>query len=189
MQTTQNWFTNNIPVWEQVLKKYIGEPIKVIEIGSFEGMSTVWLCENILTNKDSHIDCVDPYLPYLDPQFGLDQKTMTEVEDRFKKNTEPFKDKITLHKELSDTYLKQRTELADLIYIDGDHTSRGCLKDMIQSHLLLKEGGLMIVDDYLWAGMLEGVDVPKGAINSFMSAFAEQYSLISIGYQIILQKK
>lgn len=185
---TQNWFSVHMPVWDTVLKDFKGKPIKAIEIGSFEGMSTVWLCDNILTHKDAHIDCVDPYLPYLDnvPTLKLD---MSEAKKRFLKNTEEWKDKITLHQEKSDDYLKTRTEMADLIYVDGDHTAKACLTDMVQSHLLLNQGGIMIVDDYLWAGLLEGIDVPKGSVNSFMAAFAQQYQLLSIGYQVILKKK
>jgi predicted O-methyltransferase YrrM len=188
MELTQNWFKQNIPIWTHVLKGLTGKPIKAIEIGSFEGESTVWLCENILTHKDSHLDSVDPYLPYLDPQFGLNQRTMDLIEERFYKNTEPFKDKITTHKMSSFDYLKSRTELADLIYVDGDHSAKACLIDMVQSHLILSPGGIMITDDYLWAGLFEGLDVPKGAVNYFTSAFAEEYKLISIGYQVILQK-
>lgn len=183
---TQNWFSNHIQVWDRVLKSLKGKPIKAIEIGSFEGMSTIWLCENILTHKDAHIDCVDPYLPYLEINMDLN---MEKSKERFFKNTEQWKDKITLHQDKSDNYLKARTEMADFIYVDGDHTAKACLTDMVQSHLLLNKGGIMIIDDYLWAGMLEGIDVPKAAVNSFMSAFAEQYNLISIGYQVILGKK
>jgi predicted O-methyltransferase YrrM len=188
MKFSQNWFKQNIPIWTHVLKGLAGKPIQAIEIGSFEGESTVWLCENILTHKDSHLDSIDPYLPYLDPKFGLDAERMAEVEERFYKNTEPFKDKITPHKMLSFDYLKERKEPADLIYVDGDHSAKACLIDMVQSHLILKPGGIIITDDFLWAGLLEGIDVPKGSINSFMTAFAQDYSLLSIGYQVILQK-
>jgi predicted O-methyltransferase YrrM len=186
MEITQNWFSANIPVWEKVLSEFKDKPIKAIEIGSFEGMSALWLCENILTHPDSHLDCVDPYEPYLehmDPPLD-----MVKAKENFVKNTESVKDKLTLHVESSFDYMKNRTEKVDLIYVDGDHSARACLIDMVQSHLLLNLGGMIIVDDYLWAGMLEGVDVPKGAINAFMNFFAEQYSLVSIGYQVILKK-
>lgn len=185
MDYSQDWFTQNIKLWEFLLKPLSDNPIKAIEIGSFEGRSTIWLCENVLTHKDSHIDCVDPYQPYLEMNLDLD---MEASKKRFFQNTKPYKDKITMHQMKSDIYLKARTEMADLIYVDGDHTYKACLKDMVQSHLLLKPDGIMIIDDYLWAGMLEGPDLPKGAVNSFMAGFAEEYSLLSIGYQVILKK-
>lgn len=184
---SQNWATNNFPVWDKVLEPYKGKPTKMIEIGCFEGMSTIWFCDNILKHPDSKIDCVDPYLPYLpDYKPMLD---MEAVEKRFHNNIEVVKDKVTLHKELSFDYLKKRTEMADIIYVDGDHSSKGCILDMVLSHQILNKGGMMIVDDYLWAGMMTGLDVPKGAIDAFMSFFAEDYDLISIGYQVILRKK
>jgi predicted O-methyltransferase YrrM len=36
----------------------------------------------------------------------------------------------------------------DFIYIDGDHTAKGTISDAIRAFSLLKEGGIMIFDDY-----------------------------------------
>jgi predicted O-methyltransferase YrrM len=189
MEFTRDWFSLNAPIWKQTLNIFKDKPINVIEIGSFEGRSTVWLFENILTNKQAHLDSVDPYLPYLDKSFHLDQAEMDKAEERFYKNTEKYKDQITTHKIRSFEYLKLRTIPADLIYIDGDHTAQGALIDGVQSHLLLKQGGIIIFDDYLWAGLLESPDLPKPAIDAFTTCFAEYYKVLSIGYQLILMKK
>ena len=40
---SRDWFTGNIPTWRQVVDK--NKPRKILEIGSFEGRSTVWMVE------------------------------------------------------------------------------------------------------------------------------------------------
>ena len=48
---TQNWFTDKIPTWTQILNEFKGNPdITYLEIGTFEGRSALWLLENILTH-------------------------------------------------------------------------------------------------------------------------------------------
>ena len=61
---TENWFSS-----EELTKILINisninpsEEIHVLEIGSFEGRSTIWFLETLLQNKKSTITCVDPWL-------------------------------------------------------------------------------------------------------------------------------
>jgi hypothetical protein len=42
---TQDWFASNIPVLERLLGPLKGQPIHALEIGVFEGRSTVWFLE------------------------------------------------------------------------------------------------------------------------------------------------
>jgi hypothetical protein len=59
-QFSENWFEHNIPHWEQWIGAFRGKSgLRALEIGSFEGRSTLWPCENILTADESRIDCVD----------------------------------------------------------------------------------------------------------------------------------
>jgi len=167
-----------------MLSPFKDKPTQAIEIGSFEGMSASFFCDHILTHQDSHLDCVDPYVPY-DEQKDMDTE---QALSRFLANTKEYGSKITLHRELSSTYLKSRTQMADIIYIDGSHRSDDCLIDAIQAHLLLNPGGILIFDDYLWDGMIETPVFPKTAINAFMTCFCEKYKLLSIGYQVLLKK-
>lgn len=114
---------------------------------------------------------------------------MQEIKERFIENTKKYSDKISLHQTMSSVYLKNRTEPFDIAYIDGSHTSADTLVDAVQAHLLLNPGGVMIFDDYLWAGLMEAPDVPKSAINAFLTCFAEHYELRQMGYQVVLKKK
>lgn len=64
----------------------------------------------------------------------------------------PFNDQIHIICEESEKALCQLQDKhfrnVDFIYIDGSHTQRDTLVDVVLSLTLLKEGGLAIVDDY-----------------------------------------
>src|SRR5436305_11885268 len=42
---TRDWFTHNAPVLDAVLAPFKGKPVHALEVGVFEGKSTVWLLE------------------------------------------------------------------------------------------------------------------------------------------------
>ena len=55
----------------------------------------------------------------------------------------------------------------DVIYVDGSHTARDVLQDAVLGWGLLKRGGLMIFDDYLWVDLWE--DVPEDVLQMRMN--------------------
>ena len=41
---SEDWFTNNIPVWQSMLERFKGkENLRYLEIGVFEGRSAIWM--------------------------------------------------------------------------------------------------------------------------------------------------
>ena len=66
---TENWFTDDGLVILNDLD--VTKELHILEIGSFEGKSTVWFLENILQNKNSTITCVDPWMNYSQDQDSL----------------------------------------------------------------------------------------------------------------------
>jgi predicted O-methyltransferase YrrM len=183
---SENWFNNNITIWSNMLGYLKGSKLEAIEIGSFEGMSAVWTLENILTNPESHLTCIDNFKGGWEQDKNID---WADIKRRFLKNTEPYKDKVELIESNSATYLKKRTKKADLIYIDGSHTTSDALTDAVLCHLLLNPAGVIIFDDYLWTGTVKTPNLPKGAIDSFLDCFPTQYELLYLGYQVIVRKK
>lgn len=82
---TADWTTPHIPAWKEVLSQFIGAPnISAMEIGAFEGRSTRWFLENILTGKGSTIFVVDPFINAECP--GTPTADPEHAEDRFLKN-------------------------------------------------------------------------------------------------------
>ena len=63
-------------------------------------------------------------------------------------------DNINILKGFSDDILPSlEKETYDIIYVDGDHAAEAAFKDGVNSFPLLKTGGIMIFDDYLWNGV------------------------------------
>ena len=55
----------------------------------------------------------------------------------------------------------------DVIYVDGSHFADDVLTDGINAWRLLKQGGIMIFDDLLWACYPRARANPAWAINRF----------------------
>jgi tetratricopeptide (TPR) repeat protein len=134
-QFTDNWFTNNIPIWEKHLKPLAHRAgINALEIGSYQGMSTCWLLDNILTHSSAKITCVEPYFK---EQFEANV-AKTGALSKVSKITSQSQD--ILGSLESNSY--------DFVYIDGNHQNNIVLQDAVLSWRLVKVGGLIIFDDY-----------------------------------------
>lgn len=149
MAFSRDWFSHNIPRWERWFAEFKGRPgLRFLEIGSFEGCSTTWLLENVLTGAGSTIECVDLFEP--DPNVG-------EYLPRFRENVAPWASQVVERKGPSEVVLKQLSGPYDMIYVDGLHTAYGALSDGVLAWPLLKVGGLMVFDDYLWVPHTETI--------------------------------
>jgi hypothetical protein len=84
--------------------------------------------------------------------------------------------------------LIQEERTFDFIYIDGSHIARDVLIDACMSWPMLKNGGVMVFDDYMWAGSPLLLHRPKPAIDAFTSIFGQELLLLHNGYQVAIQK-
>jgi predicted O-methyltransferase YrrM len=156
---TENWFDHNIPHWEQWLGSFRDKVgIRALEIGSFEGRSTAWLCQHILTGTDARIDCVDLFA--LDPVYG-------DYHARFRHNTAAFADRVVEHVGYSFDCLRRIEGEFDFIYIDGWHSAFGTLADAVMTWPLLKTDGVMIFDDYLWVPPKQAPPKPNALVRTW----------------------
>ena len=143
---TEDWFSENNPEkvvrqFDEFLSEFKDKPLMFLEIGSFEGMSTIWMLENILTNKESRLFCIDAWAEWTGDAFV-----------RFVENINKtgLKDKVRIVKGDSSEELRIfPKEYFDFIYVDGDHDERAVIKDAIGSFRVLKKGGIIAFDDYL----------------------------------------
>lgn len=137
-----DWFHHNIAHWHEWLDGFADQSgLRALEVGSFEGRSAMWLCQNILTEADSRIDCVDFFSP--DPVYG-------DYHARFVDNVAPWAHKITEHAMPSADAFRQLHGPYDIIYIDGWHSAFGALADGVMAWPMLRVGGVLIFDDYIW---------------------------------------
>jgi predicted O-methyltransferase YrrM len=191
-----DWFSHNIPIWEQCLSKYkdMGD-MHFLEIGCFEGRSTVWLLENILTNKSSKITCIDTFEGSIEHHIHHEyRRFLPTLFDIFCNNIVHFADKVIIKQGKSQDILKGLNDKYDFIYIDGDHTATAVMEDAVLSFALLQPGGIMIFDDYLWGVDLANPDkinlnIPKNAIDCFLRIYSDKIKVLYIDYQVIIEKK
>lgn len=185
---TVDWFSYNIQIWEHYLKEFKNKPnLRFLEIGSFQGRSTVWLLENILIDETSKITCIDTFEGSVKHKIKL-QYHINNLYDIFSYNISKFKNKVNIIKDKSQDALKKINEQYDFIYIDGDHKASSVLQDAVLSFPLLKKGGIMIFDDYLWFEMKIYIDNPKPAIDAFLDIYADKINILYKNYQVIIEK-
>jgi SAM-dependent methyltransferase len=187
-QYTSDWFSNNISTWNTHLGKFKDESnLNFLEIGCWEGRSSRWLLENILTNDSSKLTCIDIFQD--SDEYSTDM--CTGLYDRFCNNIDPYKSKVTILKHYSSVALKLESILSqkfDFIYIDACHLSRHVLEDAILAFPLLKTNGIMIFDDYLGGNDLTSINFPKTGIDSFLKCYKGLYEDIFSSYQYGIRK-
>lgn len=171
---SHDWFTHNIPNWQEHLKPLANLAVNVLEIGSYEGMATCWMLDHLLTHADAKITCVDlQFQPNF--AFNLEQ---TGASDKVTKLTG---DSHQILATLS-------SESYDLVYIDGCHLADHTRKDALMSWEMLKLGGFMVFDDYEWSDPNCPGQDPKLGIDAFLDDVKPQIEVLHKGYQVITRK-
>lgn len=187
MEFTEDWFSHNIPVWSKLLAEHRGKPfLRYLEVGVFEGRSTCWLLEDILTGEDVHIECIDTFEGSMEhDQAGYN---FSSIRKRFEGNIQPWKDKVTLHVGCSSDILPSLEGGYDFVYIDGSHQAKDVLFDAVICWRLVKPGGIVIFDDYEFNEYPEPWLNPKMAINTFLRCYTGWYQVLHVGYQVAVRK-
>jgi SAM-dependent methyltransferase len=197
---TVEWFESIRPVWDKLLPQL--DARLVLEVGSYEGASACYLIEVLGGKAPLEMHCIDHW------NGGMEHRTgaidMTKVEQRFHRNTaiavrnSLFPVDLHIHKGSSESCLgallsRQPRPQFDFIYVDGSHQAADVLLDATMAFRLLRPGGIMVLDDYLWHETLSGnrdpLAVPKMAIDAFINCHFNRLRIISAPlYQIFLQK-
>ena len=187
-----NWFASTAQAnFETYLAEFKDKPnLKFLQLGVFTGDATVWLCNNILTDKSSKLIDVDTW-------EGADGEPVQEEmdwADVYQVYQEKVKD-LPVVSVVSDThkYLIRQLDnfigAFDFIYIDADHTTVGVLLDAELSWSLLKSGGVMAFDDYTWGRNLPPSKTPRPGILLFTERHKEEIDTLVINSQYWIKKK
>jgi len=172
---TQDWFSGNIPTLKRYLAPYVDKPTFILEIGCYEGRSTIWFLENILKHQDSIIVCVDNFL--CDIQDTKEQKE--SIEEKFSTNilSSDFAHKVHVYNCDSLNFFTLNEKIIkeyDMIYIKGDHTSTTTVfKDAIASFPLLKKDGLLIFKNYRCCDDMSNYQQPYLGITLFLELYKQ----------------
>jgi predicted O-methyltransferase YrrM len=195
---TTDWFSRFAPVWRQLLERH--KPRKLMEIGSYEGRAACFLIETCAAEAPIELHCVDTWAGGVEHDTGA----MPQVEGRFDRNIAAARERAAhpvdfhKHKSLSAPALVRllaegQAESFDLVYVDGSHQAPDVLADAVLAFMLLKVGGLIVFDDYLWAlepsGRQDFYNMPKPAIDAFVNIHQRKLAVIGAPlYQLYARK-
>jgi hypothetical protein len=183
-----NWFDGQRYNFEEHLSHLRDKPdLRFLQIGAYTGDASVWLCENILTDPTSMLIDVDTWGGSDEQEhIRIDfEKVLSYYESRIAKYQKVVRLKMT-----SDEYFSGEIAAGfDFIYVDGDHTSAQVERDALSAWKLLKSGGIIAFDDYLWGQDLPPELTPKPAIDRFLLTHTHEYELLVDSYQVWLRKK
>ena len=177
-----NWFGQNSQIWIHFFRKFNLEDkkIKILEIGTFEGLSASFFLKYLKKSKLVAVDSLNKKTPFY-KNFIKNKKKMRNFQ---------------FYNISSDNFFKKyKNELFDIIYVDGGHDCIDVINDGKNSFKILKKGGILIFDDFLYEynnknnirKKIES-DFVIGGILLFLSKF-KKVEILYVGHQIIIRKK
>lgn len=182
---TNDWFgATGRYIWEKILPQ-LG-PQRILEVGSYEGRSTCFLID--VLDRPLEMHCVDTWQGSTEHK-GID---MEAVKKRFDANVEASianakeEVRLTTHVGRSDAILAgmqaEYQGYFDFIYIDGSHDAADVLCDAVLAFRLLRSGGVMCFDDYLWrdGNPMNPINCPKVAIDTFTLIYGKQLNVMAL---------
>lgn len=184
--------------------KGLGKFDLAMEIGCFEGLTSNYIVDNLLSENGKLI-CIDPLEDGYTKQIPM-QPVFKNQYERFVHNIQEHGEagKIHVFHGESQSVLdpnriftgiiditRMTPELlrvfsvgkVDFIYIDGDHTPDMVYLDGVNSFRYAKVGGIILFDDYNWG------DVHNEGIDRFLEEYAGKYELMLKDYQVMIKKK
>ncbi len=197
---TSDWMSENRADWQQIFDSL--KPKSYLEVGSFEGRSACFVIATMKTVEE--VVCIDTWQNYAE----LPDIDMEAAENKFNRNvaeatrfceSEGGGVHVQKYKGRSSSTLAglcwdaKREGTFDVVYIDGSHKPEDVMLDMMLGIRLVRVGGVMIVDDYLWALDKHGddlLDTPRIAIDAFglvMRRYVADVPRLSL-YQRFYQK-
>lgn len=194
-QFTADMFARCEQTWPKIFELIKWDPrrkCRVVEIGSFEGRATVWILEHLIQNPDSKVYCIDPFMATGRKEREVCRKLNIDwgqILQRFQSNIDLTgkAGQVELLQKPSSVALSSLLAVeagqVDFVYVDGSHRASDAMSDMIFSYHLLRDGGLMICDDYIWTLETERPEIdilnnPKISIDAFSTIFRR--SLLTI---------
>jgi predicted O-methyltransferase YrrM len=186
---SSDWTTWHFPTWNEFLQPLRSAPVRVLEIGSWEGRSALFFLNYF---ADSHIVCVDTFggnVEHLrNPHFAA---LVPEAERHFDANLAGFGARVEKIKGASADVLPQLGIAArrfDLVYVDGSHRAADVYSDGALAWPMVARNGIVIFDDYEFDEIKDESERPKLGIDAFLAAFEGHYRLLHRAYQVVIAK-
>jgi hypothetical protein len=166
------------------------EPIKVLEIGTYTGISLINIVKLIPNSIGYGVDTWSSY----NENILLSNIDNLQIESSFYKNikTEGMRGRVFGIKGDSSIVLMDmvvKNNMHDFIYVDGSHLMLDCYLDLILSWKILNKGGILAIDDYTYnIDNGDNLVSPFEGVNHFLKKYESEYNLLNKGYRVFLQK-
>ncbi len=197
-----NW-TNDLPegskkIFDDVLDTFKQkESVNILEIGTFVGMSLIRMLQHLPQSQGYVIDNwkLSDFEIEICKKYSTRNVTLEGSKQQFllNVNSAGMGNRVRYFEGDSVFYLRKLTRdnflKFDFIYVDGSHKCLDVFADLILSWEILKPGGILGIDDYLWTSENnDNFSVPRLAVDKFLEKYIDEYEIISKQYRVFLKK-
>lgn len=182
-----DWTTPNFETWVSLLSLRHDRIEDILEIGSWEGRSAIFWLEFF---PHCDLTCIDDFSGGKTASADIIAYA-ANARKNFIVNTKSFGQRVRLIEKNSAAALADvanADKKFDLIYVDGSHLYDDVLTDSELSWPLLRQGGILIWDDYLLRLHLPISERPQAAIDIFLKRHSGNFLELFRGNQIIIER-
>lgn len=181
--------SGNFTIWEPYLQSLEGRNARILEIGSFEGMSA---CYFLWRLRDASVTCIDTFAG--GASFAAVGADVSALEPAFDRNV-ALVDAGRVRKLVGESAghllaLLRAGERFDLVFVDGSDLALDVLVDAALGWQLLAPGGYLIFDNYGWRSPL-GEDPlfhPAAAVDAFLELVRNHSAVLFKQNEVIIRR-
>jgi hypothetical protein len=175
---TTDWTSGNLPRWRQMLGVWRDRPLRILEVGTFEGRASIFFLNFFPRSTFVGID-------WFEGELGA------AAAARLDHNMAPYSDRVEVLKMDAVAALEQLGSAQrkfDLIYIDVSHYYDIAKATTRAAWSLTVAGSVVIWDDYSWAPDLPPEQRGATAIDEFLRERDGSYRVLGSGYQLAVER-
>jgi predicted O-methyltransferase YrrM len=167
---------------------------RILEIGTYAGTSLAEMLRLVPTAMATAIDRWEDYDEFGNPVLSEigSRKIMKVFEENLHAAGVAHRVRV-MRGDSSEKLMAliQEGYTFDFIYVDGGHRCLDCYGDMLLAWPLLRQGGIIAVDDVLFQAETRATDplaVPYAGVEYFVQKFKGLFTIFHTGYRIYLKK-
>lgn len=187
LELSRDTFTDRIPELDPVLTKVRTPDTRILEIGSYEGLSACFFLWRLAT---AEVTCVDTFEGGLDDAGAARHVSLQATFDRNLARLDAARvTKFVDDSRATLLRLQREARRFDLIYVDGSHLGLDVLVDAALAWRLLEPNGVLVFDDYRWnhAGD-DALLRPGPAIDAILQLLEGKYEMLLRSAQVAIRK-
>ena len=182
---SNKWFLNNFYIFNYFLPKDKNARFDYLEIGCFEGLSSLYVL--------SKYNAVNAFLIDVWDMPNPNSKTLSNNFDKVEKAFDENLSDYTFTKVKDDSVISMRKLLKedksfDFIYIDGSHNGEDILSDAIEAFKILKKDGLIFFDDFLQYDKSRDLQSYEG-IEKFLTLYSNFLKIEYFQNNLVVRKR